>query len=248
MPPFFGPDSLGSDVVKAFPDSVRKKTCMLSCNLPPKLTTTVLLTGMGKREIATATAEALAQGDAAALILLGPSQPETQPSIDEINKKYPKVKVLFVTVDLGSLASVREAANTINDLDVPIDGIIGYPTVIAARYERTMDGVESHLQVNYLSHFLLVNRLLGRMPEGSRVIMVSSSIRPDSPAPSFGDPGFSVCRRVGCLGRTDEAGWRNIPSPRRLRAIYVRQCPVHEEPGSVVSRAIHNCFFCQSWE
>lgn len=153
---------------------------------------TVLLTGLGKRELTTATAETLAQGDAAALILLGPSQSETQASIDEINSKYPKVKVIFVTMDLGSLDSVRAAAKSINSLDVPIDGIVGYPTVIAAKYATTRDGIESHLQFNYLSHFLLVNLLLGKMPEGSRVVMVSSSIRPDSPAPSFDNPGFSV--------------------------------------------------------
>lgn len=155
--------------------------------------TTVLLTGLGQREITTATAETLAQGDAAALILLGPSQEKSQPSIDEINKKYPKAKVLFITTDLGSLESVRNAAEKIQKLDVPIDGIVGYPTVIAAKWEKTADGIESHFQRNYLSHFLLINLLRGRMPEGARAVMVSSSIRPDSPAPKFDNPNFSVC-------------------------------------------------------
>lgn len=101
-------------------------------------------------------------------------------------------------MDLNSLDSVRSAAETVTRLDIPIDGIVGYPTVIAAAYETTRDGIESHLQVNYLSHFLLVNLLIkgGRLAEGARVVLVSSSIRPESPAPRFEDPGFSVCSHI----------------------------------------------------
>lgn len=180
-------------MVNAFPERVKKKTCMRCITQSnTQLTATVLLTGLGKREITTATAEALAQGEAAALILIGHSQAETQPHIDEINQKYPKAKVIFVTADFGSLTSVREAAETIKKLDVPIDGIVGYPTVLASEWEKTADGVESHFQRNYLSHFLLVNLLLGKMPEGARVVMISSSIRPDAPAMKFDNPNFSV--------------------------------------------------------
>lgn len=157
-----------------------------------QLTPAVVLTGLGKREITTATAEALAQGEAAALILVGHSQDETQPQIDEINRKSPRSKVIFITADFGSLGSVRQAAETIKKLDVPIDGIVGYPSVLAADWERTADGIESHFQKNYLSHFLLVNLLLGKMPETARVVMISSSIRPDAPAMKFDDPNFSV--------------------------------------------------------
>ena len=152
----------------------------------------VLLTGSGRRELATATAEALAQGKPATLILLGTSHPETQPAIDDINEKFPKVKIVFVTVDLGSLASVREAAGAVRRLDVKIDGIVGYPTVIAAKWAVTNDGIEAHFQRNYLSHFLLVNLLRDRMAKGSSIVMISSSIRPAAPAPGFEDPNFLV--------------------------------------------------------
>ena len=123
---------------------------------------------------------------------MGFSQSETQPQIDEINLKHPKSKVIFITADFASLASVREVADTINKLDVPIDGIIGYPAVIAAEWATTPDGIESHFQINYLSHFLLVNLLLNKMNDASRVVMIGSSIRPDSPALKFDNPNFSV--------------------------------------------------------
>ena len=147
---------------------------------------------MGQSGLSAATAEALASGDAAALILLGKSQSEIQPVFDAINSKYPRVKVIFITMELCKLDSVRGAADVIRRLEVPIDGIVGCPMLMAAQWALTADGVESHFQVNYLSHFVLVNRLLDRIPEEGRVVMVSSSIRPDAVALKFDDPNFSV--------------------------------------------------------
>lgn len=248
MGQFFGPETQGIDVVKAFPDRVRKRICTHISQSIIQLTRIVLLTGIDKRELAVTTAEALAQGEAAALILLGPSQSETQPQIDEINLKYAKTKVIYITADFASLASVREAADTINKLDVPIDGIIGYPTVIAAEWATTKDGIESHFQINYLSHFLLVNLILGRMPDASRVVMISSSIRPDSPALKFDNPNFSVSSltqpcSVGKYGVNARVGRENLSSPRWICAVDVRQYPVYEMSGDVVCRPVYGCFF-----
>lgn len=152
----------------------------------------VLLSGVTGTGLAAATAEALASGDAAAIILMGKSQAEAQAMMDDINHKYPKVKLLFITVDFGRLASVREAAEAIRKLEVPIDGFVGYPTVMAALWNKTEDGIESHFQNNYLSHFLLINLVVHLMPAGSRVVMVCSSIRPEAPPPAWDDPNFAV--------------------------------------------------------
>ena len=70
-----------------------------------------MLTALGQSELASSTAEALASGDAAALILLGRSQADVQPIFDTINGKYPEVKVIFITVEVCKLASVRGAAD-----------------------------------------------------------------------------------------------------------------------------------------
>lgn len=152
----------------------------------------VVLTGMGQSDLAAATADALASGDAAALILLGRSQTEIQPVFEAINNKYPKVKVIFITMDVCKLSSVRGATEVIRKLEVPIDGIIGFPMVMAGEWAMTKDGIESHFQINYLTHFVLVNRLLEMIPEEGRVVMVSSSIRPDAMAFRFDDTNFAV--------------------------------------------------------
>lgn len=100
--------------------------------------------------------------------------------------------MIFITVDVCKLSSVRGATEVIKKLEVPIDGIIGFPMVMAGEWATTKDGIESHFQINYLTHFVLVNRLLGMIPEEGRVVLVSSSIRPDAMAFRFDDTNFSV--------------------------------------------------------
>ncbi|KAF4273324.1 hypothetical protein KXV95_006588 [Aspergillus fumigatus] len=173
----WGSETKGADVVNAFPLSIKKRT--------------FLLTGVSGTGLSAATAEALASGDAAAIILMGKSQAEAQAMIDDINHKHPKAKLIFISVDFGRLASVREAAEAIRKLEVPIDGFVGFPTVMAGPWMKTEDGIESHFQCNYLSNFLLINLVVHLMPAGSRVVIVCSSIRPEAPPPAWDDPNFA---------------------------------------------------------
>lgn len=174
----FTANSKGVDVIAAFPHQAKHKTFVIS--------------GIEKDDLASTTAELLAQADAAALILIGKSHSVTHPVIEHLNSRYPKVKVIFITADLGNLASVREAADKLCKLQIPIEGIVANPTLCAAPYVLTADGIESHFQVNYLSHFVLVNHLIQCMPEGGRVVVVSSSIRPEATPPWIWDVNFAV--------------------------------------------------------
>jgi NAD(P)-dependent dehydrogenase (short-subunit alcohol dehydrogenase family) len=87
---------------------------------------------------------------------------------------------------------MREAARTIKGQSVPIDGIVCYPIVMAADWQTTADGIESHFQNNYLAYFVLVNALLEVMLPGSRVVLMTTSIRREAPAPRWENIGFAV--------------------------------------------------------
>lgn len=160
---------------------------------------TVLISGLVRGGLAAATADALAHGGAGCIIFTGRSQPELQPVIDHINRKHPKTKIIFITADGANLATMRVAANTIKNLTMSIDGILCFPTVMAADWELTPDGVESHFQKNYLCDFLLVNSLLETMPAGSRVVLITTSVHQEAPTPKWEDVNFSVSlfRMVG---------------------------------------------------
>jgi len=97
---------------------------------------------------------------------------------------------------MSRLSSVRGAADVIRKLEVTLDGIICFPTVIAGEWAVTGDGVERLCGVNYLGHFVLVNRLGGVMPDDGRVVVVGSSIRPDAGAWGFEDVNFDVSSLV----------------------------------------------------
>ncbi|KAJ5156548.1 hypothetical protein N7492_009351 [Penicillium capsulatum] len=178
MSQHFRSDIRGTEVVEMFPERVKNKTFVLS--------------DLSKCGLAATTADALAYGGAGTIIFLGHSQPELQPVIDHINRKHPQAKIIFITANTGSLASMHAAAATIKELAVPIDGIVGFSRVMAAAWEVTADGIESHFQKNYLCHFVLVNQLLDTMPAGSRVVVMTTSIRREVPAPTWTDVNFSV--------------------------------------------------------
>lgn len=81
-----------------------------------------------------------------------------------------------VACELSDLESVAACADEVSALDRPIDvlmcnaGIMGLPR-LEQRY-----GLEMQFLTNHLGHFVLVNRLLGRVKEAAagRVVMVSS--------------------------------------------------------------------------
>lgn len=84
------------------------------------------------------------------------------------------------------------AATSIKKLGLPIDGVLGFPTVMAAPWEITMDGIENHFQKNYLCYFLLVNELLDVLSPKARVVMMTTMVRQEASAPKWKDINFSV--------------------------------------------------------
>ncbi|CAG8926392.1 unnamed protein product [Penicillium salamii] len=173
----FNDQTQGAEITRLFPERVRGKTFILA--------------GLKRGELAAATADALAAAQASTIICTGHCQAELQPVIDHINRKFKHVNMIFVTADTSSLASFREAGHAIKKIGLPIDGFIGFPSVMAAPWETTTDGFESHFQKNYLCYFLLVNIILDVMAPGSRIVLVTSSMRTEAPAPTWVDVGFS---------------------------------------------------------
>ena len=83
-------------------------------------------------------------------------------------------------LDLSSFRSVREFASLITHLPGKIPTVLVLNAGIRHNsFNLTEDGIESHYQINHLSHFLLVNLLLPTMNTGTaeeiRIIHVSSS-------------------------------------------------------------------------
>jgi NAD(P)-dependent dehydrogenase (short-subunit alcohol dehydrogenase family) len=93
-----------------------------------------------------------------------------------IRQLSPGATVAVQKLDLGSLASVREAAAAIGETYPRIDLLINTAGVMYPPLERTAEGFELQFGTNHLGHFALTGLLLPNLlpVDGSRVVVVAS--------------------------------------------------------------------------
>ena len=81
----------------------------------------------------------------------------------------------LVTLDLGSLKSVRECADALLARRQFFDVVISNAGVMATPFGHTADGFETQFGTNHLGHFVLVNRIAPLLRKGGRLINLSSA-------------------------------------------------------------------------
>ncbi|HUL65813.1 MAG TPA: SDR family oxidoreductase [Burkholderiaceae bacterium] len=88
----------------------------------------------------------------------------------------PKSRLDVVHCDLGSLASVRQAAGLVRRETLTIDCLINNAGIVSLRRATSVDGFELVFATNHLGPFLLTELLLDRIARGGRIINVASRI------------------------------------------------------------------------
>ncbi|KAK7115495.1 WW domain-containing oxidoreductase-like [Littorina saxatilis] len=93
-----------------------------------------------------------------------------------IVKEMPKAKVEVMHLDLASLRSVREFAETYKNTGWPLHILILNAAVFGVPWQETEDGLELTFQVNHLAHFYLTLLLQPVLVKSApaRVVVVSS--------------------------------------------------------------------------
>lgn len=82
-----------------------------------------------------------------------------------------------VPLDLSSVESVRDCANTIKDKYKKLDGLVNNAGIMMTPKTKTVDGFELQLGTNHLGHFLLAGLLYALIEKASgRIVVVSSMI------------------------------------------------------------------------
>jgi NAD(P)-dependent dehydrogenase (short-subunit alcohol dehydrogenase family) len=139
----------------------------------------------------------------------------------------------LVTLDLGSLKSVRACADQLLAKGRFFDAVIANAGVMATPFGHTMDGFETQFGTNHLGHFVFINRIAPLLRNGSRLINLSSAGHRFSDV-DLDDPNFERTPYEPFLayGRSKTANVLfAVAFDRRHRGRGVRAAAVH--PGVI---------------
>ncbi|NCG41773.1 MAG: SDR family NAD(P)-dependent oxidoreductase [Actinobacteria bacterium] len=142
--------------------------------VPKLLGKTALVTG-ANTGIGFHTARVLAERGAH--VLLGcRDQQKANLAIQTILKIAPEAELDWVPLDLASLRSIGDAAETVQRKHSSLDLLINNAGVMVPPRTKTEDGFELQFGVNHLGHFALTGRLVPLMArqDGARIVNVSS--------------------------------------------------------------------------
>ena len=155
----------------------------------------VLTTGISPGGLGAFFVQAIAKANPAWIILAGRDETKARETEVAIKDSNGSVPIRFLKMDLGSMQSVREAAQTVLGWeDVPaVDVLVNNAVTMPAEYRVTADGFEQQLATNYLGHWLFTNLIMDKIlaSNAPRVVNVSSESHRISPF-RFGDYNFDV--------------------------------------------------------
>jgi len=122
------------------------------------------------------TARALARAGAH-VVMAARDQAKAAAAEKALRGELPGASLEIVPLDLGSLASVRAAAERVLAHCDRIDILVNNAGLMAIPERRTADGFEMQLGVNHLGHFALTAHLLPALlrAEAARVVSVTST-------------------------------------------------------------------------
>lgn len=135
---------------------------------------TVLVTGANSG-LGLETARAL--GAAGAKLVITTRDPDkSAEALATLRAAVPGATFEAIEMDLGSLASVRAAADAVLERYPRLDVVVGNAGVMNTPFGRTEDGFETQFGVDHLGHFVFYNRIAPSLVAAApaRIVMLSS--------------------------------------------------------------------------
>lgn len=168
-----------------------------------------------------------------------------------LRRTIPKEKLTVLDLDLMSLASSRDFATavqqTLEQRSESLSGIVCNAGLqMIGPKTMTEDGVEATFAVNFLSHFMIVSRLLSKLKDGGKVITIGSGTHnPDDPvakAGGFRGAAFPSAAAVaqgdlGTSGTDVELGQDRYATSKLCCILFAREM-AHRHPPQTAK------FFC----
>ncbi|KAJ6490747.1 hypothetical protein C8R47DRAFT_1215019 [Mycena vitilis] len=194
--PQFSFSTTAEEVATAFAEEIKGKN--------------VLITGTSLNGIGFEVARILAKY-ANLVVITGYNAARLKLSEEAIKAEVPTANIMGLTLDLASLAGVREAAARVNSLPVPLHVLIHNAAAAMGPFKLTGDGLESQFATGHVGPFLLTKLLLPKLRSAAagtykpRVVFVAGGAhrfckgvdfamltKPDAAAYQGVDVGFQV--------------------------------------------------------
>ncbi|ANK12714.1 SDR family NAD(P)-dependent oxidoreductase [Erythrobacter neustonensis] len=151
---------------------------------------TVFITGANSG-LGQETARAMA-ARGAHVIMAGRDQEKLDASVAAIRTDQPQAALDTITLDLGSLESIRAATSRARQRFDKIDLLINNAGVMATPFLHTADGFEMQFGTNHLGHFAMTAELMPLIERGSAQRIVNLSSRGHFMGQvDFADPHFA---------------------------------------------------------
>jgi NAD(P)-dependent dehydrogenase (short-subunit alcohol dehydrogenase family) len=146
-----------------------------AADIPDQAGRTVLVTG-ANGGLGLETARALAAAGAH-VVMAARNQEKAAAALTEINRTAPDASLELIELDLGSLASVRQAAERTLAAHERIDILVNNAGVMGIPQSATVDGFETQFGTNHLGHWALTALLMPALLRASaaRVVTVTST-------------------------------------------------------------------------
>jgi NAD(P)-dependent dehydrogenase (short-subunit alcohol dehydrogenase family) len=211
----------------------------MDSNSGAESTTEEVLAGVdltGKRVLVTGVSAGLGVETARAAAAHGAEVVGTARDLGKARKAlapYSDLPISLFDCDLASLASVRACADTLRASYGSFDVLIANAGVMNCPFGHTQDGFEMHFGTNHLGHFVLMNRLVPLVPDGGRLVILSSSAHAASDV-DLNDPGFERTEYdpFTAYGRSKTANVLfAVELDRRLKSRNIRATALH--PGGI---------------
>jgi NAD(P)-dependent dehydrogenase (short-subunit alcohol dehydrogenase family) len=123
-------------------------------------------------------------------------------------------------LELSDFGSVVACANAVRSINLPLDILVCNAGYLGGSGERQLvNGVEKHFAINHLGHFVLVNRLAGRlyMADQGRIVVVGSR----SAYTSAPEAGIEFDNLDGSLGYEDRRAYGHSKLANALFALHL---------------------------
>lgn len=146
-----------------------------AADIPSQAGRTAVVTG-ANGGLGLETARALAAAGAHVVMAVR-NQDKAAAAASDIRRGVPDASLELVALDLGSQASVREAAGTILAAHPTIDLLVNNAGVMGIPERRTVDGFEMQFGVDHLGHWSLTALLMPALlrADAARIVTVTST-------------------------------------------------------------------------